>query len=115
MKVTYLTPEGYQRLKEELEYLRTVKRKEVAQRLHEALSEGGELIENSEYEAAKMEQAFVEGRIQELEHLLATAKVIYPSRLHLPRIPLRESPFGQKGGRCGGSPGSGGLLPGEDS
>ena len=80
MKVTYLTPEGYQRLKEELEYLRTVKRKEVAQRLHEALSEGGELIENSEYEAAKMEQAFVEGRIQELEHLLATAKVIYPSR-----------------------------------
>ncbi len=80
MKVTYLTPEGYQRLKEELEYLKTVKRKEIAQRLHEALSEGGELIENSEYEAAKMEQAFVEGRIQELEHLLATAQVIYPSR-----------------------------------
>ncbi len=80
MKVTYLTPEGYQRLKEELEYLRTVKRREIAERLREALSEGGELIENTEYEAAKMEQAFVEGRIQELEHLLATAKVIYPSR-----------------------------------
>lgn len=79
MKVTYLTPEGYQRLKRELEYLRTVKRQEIAARLREALSEGGELIENTEYEAAKMEQAFVEGRIQELEHLLATAKVIYPS------------------------------------
>ncbi|NPA05952.1 MAG: transcription elongation factor GreA [Chloroflexi bacterium] len=76
MNVTYLTPEGYRRLREELEYLRTVKRQEIAQRLHEALAEGGELIENMEYEAAKQEQAFVEGRIQELEHLLATAKVI---------------------------------------
>ena len=76
MTVTYLTPEGYRKLKEELAYLRTVKRKEVAQRLHEALAEGGDLIENSEYEAAKQEQAFVEGRIRELEHLLATARVI---------------------------------------
>jgi len=79
MRVTYLTPEGYQRLKKELEFLKRVKRKEVAERLREALSEGGELFENTEYEAAKMEQAFIEGRIQELEHLLATAKVIYPS------------------------------------
>ncbi len=76
MTTTYLTPEGYRKLKEELEYLRTVKRQEVAQRLHEALQEGGDLIENTEYEAAKQEQAFVEGRIRELEHLLATARVI---------------------------------------
>jgi transcription elongation factor GreA len=48
---------------------------EVAERLHEAM-EGGELIENAEYEAAKNEQAFVEGRIQELEVLLATAQII---------------------------------------
>jgi transcription elongation factor GreA len=48
---------------------------EVAARLHEAM-EGGELIENAEYEAAKNEQAFVEGRIQELEVLLATAHII---------------------------------------
>ncbi len=75
MPVTFLTREGYQRLQQELEYLRTVKRQEVAQRLHEAL-EGGELIENAEYEAAKNEQAFVEGRIQELEILLATARII---------------------------------------
>ncbi len=76
MNPTYLTPEGYRRIKAELDYLRTVKRQEVAQRLHEALQEGGDLIENSEYEAAKQEQAFVEGRIRELEHLLATAQVI---------------------------------------
>lgn len=75
MPVTFLTREGYQKLQEELEYLRTVKRKEVADRLHEAL-EGGELIENAEYEAAKNEQAFVEGRIQELEVLLASARII---------------------------------------
>jgi transcription elongation factor GreA len=76
MSTTYLTPEGYKKLEEELEYLRTVKRQEVAQRLHEALAEGGELIENAEYEAAKNEQAFVEGRIQELEYLLANARVV---------------------------------------
>lgn len=75
MPPTFLTREGYQKLQEELEYLRTVKRQEVAQRLHEAM-EGGELIEDAEYEAAKNEQAFVEGRIQELETLLANARVI---------------------------------------
>jgi transcription elongation factor GreA len=73
--VVYLTPEGLKKLKEELEFLRTVKRKEVAQRLHEAM-EDGELIENAEYEAAKNEQAFVEGRILELDHLIAQAQVI---------------------------------------
>jgi transcription elongation factor GreA len=70
-----LTREGYQKLQDELEYLRTQKRQEVAQRLHEAM-DGGELIEDAEYEAAKNEQAFVEGRIQELEALLANARVI---------------------------------------
>ncbi len=71
----FLTKEGYQKLQDELDYLRTAKRQEVANRLHEAM-EGGELIENAEYEAAKNEQAFVEGRIQELDLLLATAKII---------------------------------------
>jgi transcription elongation factor GreA len=75
MPTTFLTKEGYQKLAEELEFLRTQKRKEVAERLHEAM-EGGELIENAEYEAAKNEQAFVEGRIQELEIILASARVI---------------------------------------
>ncbi len=75
MTTNFLTKEGFQKLQDELEHLRTIKRQEVAERLHEAM-EGGELIENAEYEAAKNEQAFVEGRIQELEALLATARVI---------------------------------------
>ena len=75
MPITFLTKEGFDKLQEELDYLRGVKRQEVADRLHEAM-EGGELIENAEYEAAKNEQSFVEGRIQELEILLATARVI---------------------------------------
>jgi transcription elongation factor GreA len=75
MTTNFLTKEGYQKLQDELDHLRTAKRMEVAARLHEAM-EGGELIENAEYEAAKNEQAFVEGRIQELEVLLATAHVI---------------------------------------
>jgi transcription elongation factor GreA len=75
MPPSFLTREGHQKLQEELDYLRTVKRQEVAERLHEAM-EGGELIEDAEYEAAKNEQAFVEGRIQELEILLANARVI---------------------------------------
>ncbi len=75
MATTFLTHEGFLKLQQELENLRTVKRSEVAQRLHEAM-EGGELIENAEYEAAKNEQAFLEGRIKELEMLLASARVI---------------------------------------
>jgi len=75
MPTSFLTREGFQKLQEELENLRTEKRQEIANRLHEAM-EGGELIENAEYEAAKNEQAFVEGRIKELEILLATARVV---------------------------------------
>ncbi|HSG41648.1 MAG TPA: transcription elongation factor GreA [Anaerolineales bacterium] len=75
MTSNFLTKEGFQKLQDELDYLQKVKRKEVAERLHEAM-EGGELIENAEYEAAKNEQAFVEGRIQELDVLLASAKII---------------------------------------
>jgi transcription elongation factor GreA len=75
MSNTFLTQEGYNKLQEELDYLRNEKHKEVAERLREA-ADGEDLIENAEYEAAKNEQAFVEGRIQELEILLATAKII---------------------------------------
>lgn len=75
MPPSYLTRQGYEKLQKELDELRTVKRQEVANRLYEAM-EGGELIEDAEYEAAKNEQAFVEGRIQELEILLANARVV---------------------------------------
>ncbi len=60
MSVSFLTQEGYDELLDELNFLRGDKRKEVADRLHEAM-EGGELIENAEYEAAKNEQAFWKG------------------------------------------------------
>lgn len=76
-QAVYLTAEGLKKLEEELEHLRSVRRKEVAERLHEAM-EGGDLIDNAEYEAAKNEQAFIEGRILEVEHMLAQARIIEP-------------------------------------
>ena len=71
----YLTPEGLKRLEDELEHLRGVRRSEVAQRLHEAMAEG-EVEENPEYDEAKNEQAFVEGRIMEIEAILSNAILI---------------------------------------
>jgi transcription elongation factor GreA len=90
MAKTFLTKEGYQNLADELEKLRTTKRKEVAERLHEAM-EGGELIENAEYEDAKNEQAFVEGRIQELEIILATAHIIEEEHKKLPTVEVGDT------------------------
>ncbi len=74
-QVTYLTREGLKKLEEELEFLRITRRAEVADRLHQAM-EDGELIENAEYEAAKNEQAFVEGRILTIETILSEAVLI---------------------------------------
>jgi len=74
-KATILTPEGLRKLEEELEFLKTVKRKEVAERIKQS-KEFGDLMENSEYEDAKNEQAFIEGRILTLEGMLRNAKVI---------------------------------------
>ena len=71
----YLTPEGREALEQELNYLKTVRRQEVANRLHEALGEG-ELIENAELEDARREQSFVEGRILTLEEQLRRAIII---------------------------------------
>ncbi|TMJ07687.1 MAG: transcription elongation factor GreA [Bacillati bacterium ANGP1] len=74
-KETLLTPDGLRKLEEELEFLKTVKRKEVAERIKQA-KEFGDLAENSEYEDAKNEQAFMEGRILTVEAMLRNAKVI---------------------------------------
>jgi transcription elongation factor GreA len=76
-QAVYLTAEGLKKLEEELEHLRINRRKAVAERLHEAM-EDGDLIDNAEYEAAKNEQAFIEGRILEIEHILAQARIIEP-------------------------------------
>jgi transcription elongation factor GreA len=78
MPPSFLTRQGFEKLQEELEYLRTVKRQEVARRLHEAVEGGADMGVDldAEYEAAKNEQAFTEGRIQELDLLLANAHII---------------------------------------
>lgn len=74
-KEIILTPEGYTRLENELEHLKSVKRKEVAERIKVAISYG-DISENSEYDDAKNEQAFIEGRIMTLEKMLRNARVI---------------------------------------
>ncbi len=75
-QIQYLTPHGLRELETRLDYLRNVRRQEVAARLHQALEEGGELVENAEYEGAKNEQAFVEGEILRLETILSNAQII---------------------------------------
>jgi transcription elongation factor GreA len=74
-KEVILTPEGLHNLERELEYLRTTKRREIASRIKQAI-EFGDISDNSEYEDAKNEQAFVEGRIAQLEKMLRNAKII---------------------------------------
>ncbi|MEH7528966.1 transcription elongation factor GreA [Priestia megaterium] len=74
-KVFPMTEEGKLKLEQELEYLKTVKRKEVVERIKIARS-FGDLSENSEYDSAKDEQAFVEGRITTLENMIRNAKII---------------------------------------
>ena len=74
-KETQLTAEGLKKLQEELEFLVTVKRPEITERLKEARAQG-DLSENAEYEQAREDQSFNEGRIQELEQMLKHAVVI---------------------------------------
>ena len=74
-KVVLLTKSGLEKIKEELDYFKNVRRKEVASRLKEAIAYG-DLSENSEYEEAKNEQAFVEGRIIELEKMVLNSQII---------------------------------------
>jgi transcription elongation factor GreA len=82
MTKSYLTQTGYDKLQEELEYLRTVRRQEVADRLHEAMADGDAGIDNdAEVDAAKNEQAFVEGRIREVELILSNARIIEEDRV----------------------------------
>jgi transcription elongation factor GreA len=74
-KPTYLSKEGLAKLRSELDEMISVKRPEVANRIHDA-KEHGDLSENAEYEDAKNEQAFVEGKIQTLEALIKNATII---------------------------------------
>ena len=74
-KPTYLSRDGLEKLRAELDEMVNARRTEVAQRIHDA-KEHGDLSENAEYEDAKNEQAFVEGRIQTLESLIKNATLI---------------------------------------
>lgn len=79
-KDVILTPEGLEKLKEELEELQTTKRREVAERIKEA-REFGDISENSEYDDAKNEQAMLEQRIANIEERLRSAQVVDASEL----------------------------------
>ncbi|MGD9147769.1 MAG: transcription elongation factor GreA [Anaerolineae bacterium] len=72
---TFLTPEGFDKLEEELNHLKTVRRPEVAQAIHEAKMDG-DVSENAGYEEAKRQQAFLEGRIMTVEAMLKNAVII---------------------------------------
>lgn len=89
-KVFPMTKAGKGKLEQELEQLKTVKRKEVVERIKIARS-FGDLSENSEYDSAKDEQAFVEGRITTLENMIRNAKIIEESDLVSDTVSLGKS------------------------
>jgi transcription elongation factor GreA len=74
--VHYLTEDGVKKLEDELVHLRKVRQPEVASRLHEAV-DSGEGTDSADFEESKNEQAFVEGRIQDIENILATSRVVH--------------------------------------
>ena len=87
MKKNILTYEGLKQYEDELEELKVIKRKEVAQKIKEA-REQGDLSENAEYDAAKDEQRDIEARIEELEKLLKNAEVVDEDEVDLDKISI---------------------------
>ncbi|MEN4010942.1 MAG: transcription elongation factor GreA [Bellilinea sp.] len=87
---SYLTLEGLNRLKQELEYLKSTAREQLAERLRAAI-EQGDLSENADYTAAKEEQGFLEGRIQELERLLSNVIIIDNVQKNLNEIGIGDT------------------------
>jgi transcription elongation factor GreA len=85
MEKNPITPEGFEKLREELHHLRGVERPRVIQMIATA-REHGDLKENAEYHAARDKQSFIEGRVKDLEAKLALAEVIDPSKLSGDRI-----------------------------
>ena len=84
-KKNIMTYEGIKKLEEELEYLKTVRRKEITEKIKEALGYG-DLSENSEYDEAKNDQAFNEGRIIQLENMLKNAVVVDESEIPTDKV-----------------------------
>lgn len=85
VKKNILTYEGLQKLEEELQDLKVVKRREIAQKIKEA-REQGDLSENAEYDAAKDEQRDIEARIEEIENILKNAEVVVEDEVDLDKI-----------------------------
>ena len=100
-KQNLLTDEGLKSYEQQLEYLKTVKRKEVAEKIKVALS-FGDLSENSEYDEAKNDQAILEARITQIEEILQNAKIIDESELsneliHIgSKVRLRDCEFDEE-------------------
>ena len=86
-KKNILTYEGLQKLEEELQDLKVVKRREIAQKIKEA-REQGDLSENAEYDAAKDEQRDIEARMEEIELILKNAEVVVEDEVDLDNCPL---------------------------
>ena len=86
-KKNILTYEGLKKLEDELQNLKVVKRKEVAQKIKEA-REQGDLSENAEYDAAKDEQRDIEARIEEIEKILKNAEVVVEEEVDLEKISI---------------------------
>ena len=84
-KKNIMTYEGIKKLEEELEYLKTVRRKEITEKIKVALGYG-DLSENSEYDEAKNDQAFNEGRIIQLENMLKNAVVVDESEIPTDKV-----------------------------
>ena len=82
-----VTREGYEKMLEDLEQLKSIKRQEVSERIRQAI-EFGDISENSEYEDAKNEQAFVEGKILSLEKKIANAKIIDEAAIDTHQVSL---------------------------
>jgi transcription elongation factor GreA len=85
-----MTASGKEKLQEELEFLKTVKRKEVVERIKIARSYG-DLSENSEYDSAKEDQAFVEGKISTLESMIRNAVIITEDQLNTDEVQLGKT------------------------
>ena len=101
-KQNILTIEGLAKLEEELDFLKSKRRAEIALRIKQALA-FGDISENSEYDEAKNEQAFVEGRIAQIENILKTAKVIDEDDIQTDtvsvgcKVTLRDIELGDEG------------------
>jgi transcription elongation factor GreA len=85
MSVSYLTPEGYKKLKEELEQLKSVERARISAQIAEARDKG-DLSENAEYDAAKEAQGLLELKISKMEEVMASARVVDESQLDTSKI-----------------------------